>query len=96
MAALPPPFAAALLAVPLSSPANRTILPTVALFPVSGPLSGDGAFGPVRLRPDDIALFAVPFGDGMRVLGTSVRPLQYATVFDGQSIGSARRKRCVR
>ncbi|MEW2357702.1 cation:proton antiporter [Spirillospora sp. NPDC029432] len=67
-------FAALLLvAVLVSSLANRTILSTAALFLVGGFLLGDGVTGVVSLRPDDsmvatlaeLALFAVLFTDGM-------------------------------
>ncbi|TDC04312.1 sodium:proton antiporter [Nonomuraea longispora] len=76
MGALSLAFAGMLmLAVLLSSLANRTILSTAALFLVAGFLLGDGALGVVSLQPGDdlvatlaeLALFAVLFTDGMRV-----------------------------
>ncbi|WP_037560201.1 cation:proton antiporter [Spirillospora albida] len=62
-----------LLAVLVSSLANRTILSTAALFLVGGFLLGEGVTGVVSLEPGDgmvytlaeLALFAVLFTDGM-------------------------------
>lgn len=62
-----------LLAVLISSLANRTMLSTAALFLVGGFLLGDGVTGVVAVRPGDslvaqlaeLALFAVLFTDGM-------------------------------
>ncbi|MEU4820317.1 cation:proton antiporter [Actinomadura sp. NPDC023710] len=62
-----------LLAVLVSSLANRTILSTAALFLVGGFVLGDGVTGVVSLKPGDsmvgtlaeLALFAVLFTDGM-------------------------------
>ncbi|GAA4192355.1 cation:proton antiporter [Microbispora amethystogenes] len=82
MSALLPAFAGLLLlAVLLSSLANRTILSTAALFLVAGFVLGDGALGLVSVAPDDeivgtlaeLALFAVLFTDGMRVGWTELR-----------------------
>ncbi len=64
-----------LLAVLMSSLANRTILSTAVLFLVAGILLGDGVTGVLHLSADDdivsllaeLALFAVLFTDGMRV-----------------------------
>lgn len=64
-----------LIAVLVSSLANRTILSTAVLFLVAGFLVGDGVLGIVPLVGDDdsvatlaeLALFAVLFTDGMRV-----------------------------
>ncbi|MFF0311747.1 cation:proton antiporter [Streptosporangium sp. NPDC004379] len=64
-----------LLAVLISSLANRTILSTAALFLVAGFVLGDGVLGVVPLAAGDevvstlaeLALFAVLFTDGMRV-----------------------------
>ncbi|WP_182909350.1 sodium:proton antiporter [Microbispora sp. H13382] len=76
MSALLPAFAGVLLlAVLLSSLANRTILSTAALFLVAGFVLGDGVLGVMPIAPDDeivgtlaeLALFAVLFTDGMRV-----------------------------
>jgi len=61
-------------AVLVSSLAQRTVLSTAVLFLASGFLVGDGALGLVVLRPDDpvvgvlveIALFTVLFTDGMQ------------------------------
>lgn len=74
MTTLLPAFAGLLLlAVLLSSLANRTILSTAALFLVGGFVLGDGVTGVVSLGPGDpmvgtlaeLALFAVLFTDGM-------------------------------
>ncbi|QKG20171.1 cation:proton antiporter [Actinomadura verrucosospora] len=74
MTALLTAFAALLLlAVLVSSLANRTVLSTAALFLVGGFLLGDGVTGVVSLGPGDelvsglaeLALFAVLFTDGM-------------------------------
>ncbi|MFI0409377.1 cation:proton antiporter [Actinomadura sp. 3N508] len=74
MTALLTAFAALLLlAVLVSSLANRTVLSTAALFLVGGFLLGDGVTGVVPVRPGDslvyglaeLALFAVLFTDGM-------------------------------
>ncbi|MFI7614508.1 cation:proton antiporter [Nonomuraea terrae] len=70
-----------LLAVLVSSLANRTILSTAALFLVAGFVLGDGALGVLSVRPGDelvgtlaeLALFAVLFTDGMRVGWTDLR-----------------------
>ncbi|PZG19767.1 cation:proton antiporter [Nonomuraea aridisoli] len=76
MATLLTAFASVLLlAVLVSSLANRTILSTAALFLVAGFVLGDGALGVLSVRPGDelvgtlaeLALFAVLFTDGMRV-----------------------------
>ncbi|MDH2430628.1 cation:proton antiporter [Sphaerisporangium sp. TRM90804] len=64
-----------LLAVLVSSLANRTILSTAALFLLAGFVLGDGVSGLIPLTPGDpvvgtlaeLALFAVLFTDGMRV-----------------------------
>ena len=64
-----------LLAVLVSSLANRTVLSTAALFLVGGFLLGDGTLGVLDVQPDDelvsglaeLALFSVLFTDGMRV-----------------------------
>ena len=64
-----------LIAVLVSSLANRTILSTAVLFLVAGFLIGDGVLGIVPLSAEDdsvamlaeLALFAVLFTDGMRV-----------------------------
>ena len=61
-------------AVLVSSLAQRTVLSTAVLFLASGFLVGDGVLGLVVLRPDDpvvgvlveIALFTVLFTDGMQ------------------------------
>ncbi len=69
-------FAAVLLlAVLVSSLANRTVLSTAAIFLVAGFLLGEGVLGVVPLAKGDdvvsqlaeLALFAVLFTDGMRV-----------------------------
>ncbi|MBO4269439.1 cation:proton antiporter [Microbispora triticiradicis] len=82
MSALLPAFAGVLLlAVLLSSLANRTILSTAALFLVAGFVLGDGVLGVMPIAPDDeivgmlaeLALFAVLFTDGMRVGWTELR-----------------------
>ncbi|TDB88980.1 sodium:proton antiporter, partial [Actinomadura sp. KC216] len=74
MTALLAVFAALLLlAVLVSSLANRTVLSTAALFLVGGFLLGDGVGGVVSVQPGDslvyglaeLALFAVLFADGM-------------------------------
>ncbi|WUI01426.1 cation:proton antiporter [Spirillospora sp. NBC_00431] len=74
MTALLTAFAALLLlAVLVSSLANRTVLSTAALFLVGGFLLGDGVTGVVSVKPGDslvsglaeLALFAVLFTDGM-------------------------------
>ncbi|TDD35276.1 sodium:proton antiporter [Actinomadura sp. KC06] len=74
MTALLTVFAALLLlAVLVSSLANRTVLSTAALFLVGGFLLGDGVTGVVEVQPGDslvyglaeLALFAVLFTDGM-------------------------------
>ena len=64
-----------LLAVLVSSLANRTVLSTAALFLVGGFLLGEGTLGVLDVHPDDelvsglaeLALFSVLFTDGMRV-----------------------------
>ncbi|WP_169988038.1 sodium:proton antiporter [Microbispora sp. H10836] len=82
MSALLPAFAGVLLlAVLLSSLANRTILSTAALFLVAGFVLGDGVLGVMPIVPDDeivgtlaeLALFAVLFTDGMRVGWSELR-----------------------
>ncbi|MEN3533866.1 cation:proton antiporter [Microbispora sp. ZYX-F-249] len=82
MSALLPAFAGVLLlAVLLSSLANRTILSTAALFLVAGFVLGNGVLGVMPIAPDDeivgtlaeLALFAVLFTDGMRVGWTELR-----------------------
>ncbi|GAA1287472.1 peptidase [Planotetraspora silvatica] len=81
-----------LLAVLLSSLANRTILSTAALFLVAGFVLGDGALGVVSLAPDDeivgtlaeLALFAVLFTDGMRV---GWKDLRTAWRLPGRALG---------
>ncbi|MBB3724538.1 cation:proton antiporter [Nonomuraea dietziae] len=81
-----------LLAVLLSSLANRTILSTAALFLVAGFLLGDGALGVVSLAPNDeivatlaeLALFAVLFTDGMRV---GWKDLRTAWRLPGRALG---------
>ncbi|WP_344192526.1 cation:proton antiporter, partial [Acrocarpospora corrugata] len=93
MGALLPAFAVVLLlAVLLSSLANRTILSTAALFLVAGFVLGDGALGLVSLTPADeivavlaeLALFAVLFSDGMRV---GWRDLREAWRLPGRALG---------
>ena len=64
-----------LLAVLVSSLANRTVLSTAALFLVGGFLLGEGTLGVLDVHPEDelvsglaeLALFTVLFTDGMRV-----------------------------
>ncbi|MEV0584562.1 cation:proton antiporter [Nonomuraea sp. NPDC050310] len=81
-----------LLAVLLSSLANRTILSTAALFLVAGFVLGDGALGLISLSPDDdmvgtlaeLALFAVLFTDGMRV---GWKDLRTAWRLPGRALG---------
>jgi predicted Kef-type K+ transport protein len=75
-------FAAVLLvAVLVSSLAGRTILSTAVLFLVAGFILGPETTGvldlhaesPVVSVPAELALFAVPFTDGMRVGWTDLR-----------------------
>ncbi|MFC9975664.1 cation:proton antiporter [Spirillospora sp. NPDC127200] len=81
-----------LLAVLLSSLANRTILSTAALFLVGGFLLGDGVTGVVSLKPGDplvgglaeLALFAVLFTDGMHV---GWKDLRSAWRLPGRALG---------
>ncbi|MEV7802202.1 cation:proton antiporter [Microbispora sp. NPDC088329] len=82
MSAMLPAFAGVLLlAVLLSSLANRTILSTAALFLVAGFVLGDGMLGVMPIAADDeivgtlaeLALFAVLFTDGMRVGWSELR-----------------------
>lgn len=64
-----------LVAVLLSSLADRTILSTAALFLIGGFVLGEGVLNVIPLKPEDaivavlaeLALFAVLFSDGMRV-----------------------------
>jgi sodium/hydrogen antiporter len=64
-----------LVAVLVSSLANRTVLSTAALFLVGGFVLGEGSLGLVHVQPGDglvatlaeLALFSVLFTDGMRV-----------------------------
>ncbi len=64
-----------LLAVLLSSLAQRSVLSTAVLFLVAGFVLGDGVLGVIHLDPEDpvvarfteLALFSVLFTDGMRV-----------------------------
>ncbi|MGH3504990.1 MAG: cation:proton antiporter [Nocardioidaceae bacterium] len=70
-----------LLAVLVSSLANRTILSTAVVFLVAGFVLGDGVTGLVSLSADDaivstlaeLALFSVLFTDGMRVGWSDLR-----------------------
>ncbi|MEU5880038.1 cation:proton antiporter [Spirillospora sp. NPDC047279] len=81
-----------LLAVLLSSLANRTMLSTAALFLVGGFLLGDGVTGLVSLGPGDplvaglaeLALFAVLFTDGMHA---GWKDLRSAWRLPGRALG---------
>ncbi|MFB4313883.1 cation:proton antiporter [Actinomadura sp. 21ATH] len=93
MTALLTAFAALLLlAVLLSSLANRTILSTAALFLIGGFLLGDGMTGVVSIRPGDplvyglaeLALFAVLFTDGMHA---GWKDLRSAWRLPGRALG---------
>ncbi|MBE1530701.1 cation:proton antiporter [Actinomadura algeriensis] len=81
-----------LIAVLLSSLANRTVLSTAVLFLLGGFLLGDGVLDVVPLRPDDgivetlaeLALFAVLFTDGMHA---GWRDLRSAWRLPGRALG---------
>ncbi|GAA2637228.1 cation:proton antiporter [Actinomadura fulvescens] len=93
MTALLLAFAALLLlAVLLSSLANRTMLSTAALFLVGGFVLGDGVTGVLSLSPGDslvaglaeLALFAVLFTDGMHA---GWKDLRAAWRLPGRALG---------
>ncbi|MFI0446700.1 cation:proton antiporter [Actinomadura sp. 6N118] len=81
-----------LLAVLVSSLANRTMLSTAALFLIGGFLLGDGVSGTVSLSPGDpivaglaeLALFAVLFTDGMHA---GWKDLRAAWRLPGRALG---------